>query len=84
MEEQELALKLKTEKAKETYERLFLGNLLKHMRKKAGLTQKELAKHLKTSQSVIARMEAGKQNFTISTLVKIAFIFNKKLHIDFK
>lgn len=84
MEERELIEKLKTEKAKTEYEKMFLGNLLKKMRKKAGLTQKELAERLKTSQSVIARMERGKQNLTVGTLLKIAVIFRKNLQIDFQ
>lgn len=53
------------------------------LRKKQKLSQKDLAKKLKTTQSAIARMEAGEQNFTIETLQKIASAFNHNLKIDF-
>ena len=41
------------------------------MRKKAGLTQAELAKRAGVSQSLIARIEAGTVNPRLSTLVRI-------------
>jgi len=53
------------------------------LRKQQRLSQKELAQKLNTTQSVIARMEAGQQNFTTDTLQKIASIFNRELKIDF-
>ncbi len=48
-------------------------------REQAGLTQKELARLLRTSQSAVARMERGEQNFSTRTLLKIGKIFNKDL-----
>jgi len=53
------------------------------MRKQKGISQSELAKKIGTNQSNIARMEAGEQNLTTSTLQKIAWAFNKDLKIDF-
>jgi len=53
------------------------------LRKERQMSQKELAEKIGTTQSNIARMEAGKQNFTTSTLSKIAFIFGYNLKIDF-
>ena len=53
------------------------------MRKKQGMSQRELAKKIGTTQSNIARMESGQQNFTVETLNKIAGIFNKNLKILF-
>lgn len=53
------------------------------LRKKQGLSQAELAKRLGTSQSNIARMETGQQNFTTDTLHKIAFAFKRELKIQF-
>ena len=47
------------------------------------MTQAELAKKLQTTQSAVARIENGKQNTTIQTLVKIARIFGRKLTIKF-
>ncbi len=76
-----LARHLKTPYALLAYEKLFLGNQIKKLRKKAGMTQADLAKKLKTSQSVVARMENGKQNFTLGTLVSLSVILERKLHI---
>ncbi|MEK7173065.1 MAG: helix-turn-helix domain-containing protein [Patescibacteria group bacterium] len=53
------------------------------LRKKQKLSQEELAKKLNTTQSVVARIEAGKQNFTLETLQKIASAFKHELKIDF-
>ncbi|NQU82835.1 MAG: helix-turn-helix transcriptional regulator [Parcubacteria group bacterium] len=53
------------------------------LRKKQKLTQKELAKRISTTQSVVARMEAGNQNFTLETLQKIASALNHNLKVDF-
>ncbi len=54
------------------------------LRKQAKITQSELAKKIGTTQSNIARMEKGQQNFTIDTLNKIALTFNKELGILIK
>lgn len=53
------------------------------LRKKQGISQAQLAKRLRTSQSNIARMEAGQQNFTTDTLQKIASTFRRELKIQF-
>ena len=53
------------------------------LRKQQKLSQKELASKLDTSQSVIARIETGQQNFTTKTLQKIADAFNRTLRIEF-
>ncbi len=47
-------------------------------REKAGLSQKELAEKLKTTQSVISRIENGKQNISLDMLQKIATALGKK------
>ena len=41
-------------------------------RKKAGVSQPELARRLKTSQAAVSRMESGGQNMTIDTIENIA------------
>ena len=53
------------------------------LRKKQKLTQKQLAKKINTTQSVVARMEAGNQNFTLETLQRIASALNHNLKVDF-
>ncbi len=52
------------------------------LRKKAKITQAQLAKKIGTTQSNVARMERGQQNFTIETLSKIANTFGKELQIS--
>lgn len=56
-----------------------IGALIKKTREEKGMTQGELAKALKTSQSAVARMESGKQNFTTSQLVKIGEVLERRI-----
>ena len=41
-------------------------------RKRAGVSQPELARRLRTSQAAVSRMEAGDQNMTIDIIESIA------------
>ncbi|MDP3800015.1 MAG: helix-turn-helix transcriptional regulator [bacterium] len=54
------------------------------LRIKNNISQEEFAKRIGTTQSNIARMESGSQNFTIEMLDKVAETFNKKLQILIK
>ena len=63
--------------------RLEIAYQILKLRKKQKLSQKELARKLNTTQSVVARMEAGQQNFTTDTLQKIASAFKRELKIEF-
>jgi DNA-binding XRE family transcriptional regulator len=74
---------LKNPQALEIYEKIIIGKQLKTLRQKSKLTQKQIASALKTSQSAIARIENGKQNLTLQTLVKLAFFLKKKLLVRF-
>ncbi len=56
-----------------------IGYFIKNLRENKGLTQGEFAKALNTSQSAVARMEAGKQNFTTGQLIKISGILHHKI-----
>ena len=53
------------------------------MRSKSKLTQKQFAKKLKVSQSLIARIEQGAQNLTLNTLHKLARACGKELKLEF-
>ncbi len=54
-------------------------------RKKMNLTQKELAKRVKTSQSAISRLESGEYTgFTLFFLTKLAKALNAKFEIHIK
>jgi ribosome-binding protein aMBF1 (putative translation factor) len=50
-------------------------------RARAGLTQGELAKRMKTSQSSIARLESGRSKPSVTTLQKLALATNSKLRL---
>ena len=54
------------------------------IRKRKKMSQAVLAKKIGTTQSNVARMEAGNQNFTYKMLVKIAEALDKRLDIQFK
>jgi ribosome-binding protein aMBF1 (putative translation factor) len=47
------------------------------------LTQKQLAKKLKTTQSAISRIETGSGNPTLSFLQRLADVLGAKLEIKF-
>lgn len=51
-------------------------------RKRAHLTQVELARRIKTDQKAIWRLEAGRQNATVDMLWKIAAATNSDLRLD--
>jgi len=47
------------------------------------MTQKELAKRLKTKQSVISRVENAQTTPSLSFLKRLASVFNAELKIEF-
>ncbi|MFA5715075.1 MAG: helix-turn-helix transcriptional regulator [Candidatus Paceibacterota bacterium] len=65
------------------YRRIRLAYEMAQMRKKKKMSQEILARKIGTTQSVVARMESGKQNFSVDTLSKIADAFDCKLDIGF-
>lgn len=56
-----------------------VGQLISKVRTQRGLTQKDLASKLNTSQSAINRIEAGKQNVTLEMLSRISDVLGKDL-----
>jgi transcriptional regulator with XRE-family HTH domain len=54
------------------------------LRAAAGLTQAQLARKMKTTQSVIARLEGGKAHPSTRTLFKLAAATGTKLKISFE
>ena len=56
-----------------------IGEAIAARRGEIGMTQKELAHVLKTSQSAIARIEQGEQNLTAEMLTKISAALKKDL-----
>jgi len=53
--------------------KLSLSRSLKQMRTSRSLSQVELARHLKSSQSRVAKMEAGDPSVTLDLLVRSLF-----------
>jgi ribosome-binding protein aMBF1 (putative translation factor) len=54
------------------------------LREEQGLSQKDLAERLHTSQQMISRLEdAENQSLSLGTLVKLAEAFHKRLNIKF-
>jgi len=81
-----LSKQLKDKEFKEYYDayekQLELAYQIAQLRTKAKMTQLELAKKIGTTQSNVARMEKGQQNFTIDTLNKVAKTFKKDLKVS--
>ena len=48
-----------------------IGEMLKEERRKAGLTQEQLADRIGTKKSFISRVEKGRTDIQLSTLVKL-------------
>ena len=55
----------------EEAQKFYISEMLKEERKKAKMTQSELAEKIGTKKSYISRIENGKDNITIETLIKI-------------
>lgn len=85
--ERYLAQQMKNKTFRKAYEeeshRLQIAYQIAKLRKRQKLSQKELARKLNTTQSAVARMEAGQQNFTTNTLQKIANVFKCDLRVEF-
>jgi ribosome-binding protein aMBF1 (putative translation factor) len=60
-----------------------LASALIEARMKAKLSQKELARRMKTTQPMIARMEKGRQPPSTATLLKVAKATGTHLQIRF-
>lgn len=56
-----------------------IGQFISDLREQMNVTQKDLAKALKTSQSAVARMEKGQQNFSTGMLAKISAALNREI-----
>ncbi len=56
-----------------------IGFTIRQMREDKGMTQGIFAKKLKTSQSAVARMEAGEQNLTADQIYKIGTLLGTSL-----
>ncbi len=58
------------------------GTLVREARKAAGLTQAELARRLRTTQSAIARLEAAESNPRVDTIDRVLRACGRRLSLD--
>jgi len=56
-----------------------IGEFIKNLRETRGMTQGDFAKALGTSQSAVARMEKGEQNFSTEILSKISNVLDHRV-----
>ena len=56
-----------------------LGQLIQQVRQQRGLTQVQLAKMMRTSQSAINRIEHGKQNLSLETIKRFGQVLQQAL-----
>ncbi|HAR62347.1 MAG: hypothetical protein DKM50_05685 [Candidatus Margulisiibacteriota bacterium] len=56
---------------------------IKSIREAFGMTQKQLAKRIKSTQIIVSRLESNETNPTIETLTKVADALNCELIISF-
>ena len=61
------------------HESIKIGEFISTLRQQKGLTQANLAKELGTTQSAVARMEKGEQNFSTEMLNKISKVLNREI-----
>jgi len=70
----------------ETYEAtrlaLSVGEKVRDAREAAGLSQRELAARMGTSQAAVARLEAGGVGATLTTIQKVAAALHLKVSVE--
>lgn len=59
-----------------------MGVMIAKTREAVGLSQSDLAKLLKTTQSVISRIENGNQNLSLTMLANITHVLKGKLSVS--
>jgi len=63
------------------YEQFKVGVVLRQAREKAGMTQEELARRLKTKKTAISRIENHAEDIKLSTLERVAVALGKRLEV---
>lgn len=66
----------------ERFETFKLGVILKQARKEAGMTQEQIARELKTTKSVVSRMENHATDIRLSTLEKFAKALGRRIEVS--
>ena len=80
--------KLKDKNTKKHFDefgkQLELAYQILQLRKSHKMSQRDLAEKIGTTQSNVARMEGGRENFTVAFLNKVALALDMDLKIVFK
>jgi len=69
------------EEAKAAYE---VGKMIRQLREARQLSQRELAQRMRTTQSVVGRLEAGGSKPTLATLERVAHALGLRLEVRFE
>jgi HTH-type transcriptional regulator / antitoxin HipB len=62
---------------------LVVGEQIRDARENAGLSQRDLATRMGTSQAAVARLEAGGVGATLTTLQKVAAALDLQIAVEF-
>ena len=57
-----------------------VGQALRELRKRAGLTQEQVAERMGTSSTYLSRLEAGQRDIRFSTVLRLLDALNADLH----
>lgn len=71
-------------KVEEEVNNLKIGEEIRQMRIMSGMTQEDLAKKLSTTKSAISRLENHSESVRLSTIEKVAEIFDKQVVVSFQ
>jgi DNA-binding XRE family transcriptional regulator len=63
------------------YESLRIGEIIRNLRQEYHMSQEKLAEHLHTTKSAISRLENHADSIRLSTLEKVARVFDRKIRI---
>ena len=63
------------------YENLRIGELIRHLREEHHMSQDQLASRLNTTKSAISRLENHADSIRLSTLERVAKVFDRKVKI---
>lgn len=63
---------------------LRIGEEIRQMRTAVGMTQEELAQKLSTTKSAISRLENHSESVRLSTIERVAEVFEKKVVVSFE
>ena len=64
------------------YSNFKVGVLLKQAREKAGMTQDDVARRLRTKKSAISRIENHAEDIRLSTIQRYAKVLGKNLRVE--